>query len=151
MITKKWIVLISLDDYRKKYIYIFPLSNYNSPFSIHSYYPLITNFFLPPMFSFFFPLDKFIHLLFIHEEGGCMSAKCHPCIRKVHAWVLSVTHALGKCMHECQVSLMHKWHPPLWIITLTALIDLIALNRSLALIAIIALLVIIVFVDLIAF
>ena len=79
-----------------------------------------------------------------------MSAKCHPCMRKVSACVPSVIHVLGKCMHESQVSLMHKWHLPLWIITLIALIDLIALNTFLALnsflalIAIIAIIVIIV-------
>ena len=31
------------------------------------------------------PFDRITHPPFIHEEGGCMSGKCYPCIRKVDA------------------------------------------------------------------
>ena len=62
-------------------------------------------------------LDRITHPLFIHEEGGCMIAKCHPCMK---SGCISVTHVLGRWMHECQVSPIREWHLHQWIIDLIA-------------------------------
>ena len=61
-----------------------------------------------------YPLIRLLTpLLYMTKVGAWVLSVTHAW--KVGAWVGSVTHVLGRCMHECQVSPMHKRYLHLWI------------------------------------